>query len=319
MRCLFAHVLVVAVVATAMPARAAILDDVSGAAAAWSLRQLDDDYAGPAINVKRSSDAATMDIGFVGGELDTAALLSFVGSGTGYITTWYDQSGNGRDAIEGSDAQRPKIVIGGVIQQGFANNRIGLRYDGNDALTLVEGVLATNTTLMLSEISVAPASDNSLANRFFNYANDTSTRFSFGLDGGGEFGVLRTSGTFIDSGSGIFPPLHQDAYITVTNDFASPSGSQSYDADINGTNAFSVSGTTNLSDEDRFVIGAQTSDGTRGLNGFIQEVIIYDSVLSTSQLAQIHVDQSAYYIPEPGTFTLAALAAAGLITRRRRA
>ncbi|QNN24857.1 PEP-CTERM sorting domain-containing protein [Planctomycetales bacterium ZRK34] len=308
----------VGVFVVTLPVEAAILDDVTGAAAAWSLRQLDDDYAGPAINVKRTSDGATQDIGFVGGELDTAALLSFVGSSTGLVTTWYDQSGNGRDAIESSDTNRPRIVIDGVLQNGSANIRPGLRYLGNNCLTLLEGLLETNTTISLQEITVAPPSDNSLANRFWNYATSgNSSRFSFGIEADADFGVFRNSGSTVDADSGILLPLHQDIYTVVTNDFSGAGGTHNYDANVNGLDAFTITGTTNLIDDARFVIGAQTPDGDRSLNGYTQEVIIYTSVLNSSQLAMIQADQSAYYIPEPGTFTLVVLGAATLMTRRR--
>ena len=63
---------------------------------AFSLRKLLSSYNGKAIKVKRSSDGTSLDIGFVNNSLDLVALQNFVSSGTGYVTTWYDQSGNGR-------------------------------------------------------------------------------------------------------------------------------------------------------------------------------------------------------------------------------
>lgn len=57
-----------------------LLDSYSGAGVAFSLRKLKSDYAGSAIRVRRSSDNTEQDIGFVGNQLDTASLHSFVGS-----------------------------------------------------------------------------------------------------------------------------------------------------------------------------------------------------------------------------------------------
>jgi len=54
-----------------------LLNLYGGAAAAYSLRQLDYNYTGPAVTVRRDSDQATKDIGFVNGELDTASLEAF--------------------------------------------------------------------------------------------------------------------------------------------------------------------------------------------------------------------------------------------------
>ena len=58
-----------------------LLDTYSGAAAAYSLRKLRNDYTGSAITVRRSSDNTSTNIGFDGnGNLDTTALTTFVGS-----------------------------------------------------------------------------------------------------------------------------------------------------------------------------------------------------------------------------------------------
>ncbi len=56
-----------------------LLDTYTGAAVAYSLRQLRTAYTGAAIRVRRSSDNAEQDINFVGGDLDTQSLLDFVG------------------------------------------------------------------------------------------------------------------------------------------------------------------------------------------------------------------------------------------------
>jgi fibronectin-binding autotransporter adhesin len=87
------------------------LDAVSApAAGAWSLRKLRSAYSGPAVNIRRSSDDSTSDIGFTaGGDLDTASLTSFLGGSSGFVTRWYDQSGNGRDGVQLATNFQPQI------------------------------------------------------------------------------------------------------------------------------------------------------------------------------------------------------------------
>src|SRR5262245_14294566 len=63
----------------------------TAAKAGYSTRKLRSAYAGSALKVRRSSDDATQDIGFVSDQLDTATLASFVGANNGFINTWYDQ------------------------------------------------------------------------------------------------------------------------------------------------------------------------------------------------------------------------------------
>jgi hypothetical protein len=98
----------------------ALLDLYPNAAAAYSLRQLRAAYTGSAIRVRRSSDNTEQNIGFTAlGGLDTSALTSFCVSGNGFVTTWYDQSGNARNATQTTAANQPQIVSSGsVITEG---------------------------------------------------------------------------------------------------------------------------------------------------------------------------------------------------------
>jgi hypothetical protein len=92
-----------------------LLDLFPNAAAAYSLRKLRTAYTGNCIEIRRSSDNTLQNIGFVNNVLDTASLLSFVGAGNGFVRTWYDQSGNGRNAISITNNQQPRIVNNGII------------------------------------------------------------------------------------------------------------------------------------------------------------------------------------------------------------
>jgi len=95
-----------------------LLDIYPNAAAAYSLRKLTNAYTGSAIKVRRT-DLQELDIGFTStGDLDTAALLAFTGTGAldnGFVTTWYDQSGNGVNALQTSAISQPQIVISGSL------------------------------------------------------------------------------------------------------------------------------------------------------------------------------------------------------------
>jgi hypothetical protein len=95
-----------------------LLDDYPNAAVAYSLRKLRTAYTGSAIRVRRT-DLTESDIGFTStGELDTAALLAFTGTGAlnnGFVTTWYDQSGNGYNATQSNAINQPKIVSSGSV------------------------------------------------------------------------------------------------------------------------------------------------------------------------------------------------------------
>ena len=87
---------------------------------------------GPAINVRRSSDNTTQDIHFLStGALDTVSLLAFCGSGNGFVTIWYDQTGNGNHIANSTTTLQPQVVNAGVYS-GF------IVFDGvDDALVCV--------------------------------------------------------------------------------------------------------------------------------------------------------------------------------------
>ena len=79
------------------------LDPYPNADAVYCVYRLYSSYTGSLLRVRRSSDNTEQDIGYdSNGYLDTASLLAFVGANDGFVTTWYDQSGNSNDATQTS-------------------------------------------------------------------------------------------------------------------------------------------------------------------------------------------------------------------------
>ena len=93
-----------------------LLDTYSGATAAYSLRKLRTAYTGDAITVRRSSDNTSQNIGFdSNGNLDTTSMLSFVGAGNGFVSVWFDQSGNSNNQSSATLIRQPQIVNNGSL------------------------------------------------------------------------------------------------------------------------------------------------------------------------------------------------------------
>jgi hypothetical protein len=89
------------------------------AAAAYSVRQLSK-TAQYSMEVRRDWDNASSSFGFTSnGDLDTGSLLAFVtgsaGTGSGFVKTWYDQSGNNKHATQSVAALQPLILRSGSI------------------------------------------------------------------------------------------------------------------------------------------------------------------------------------------------------------
>jgi hypothetical protein len=100
--------------ATATPAFQGLLDLYPNAAAAYSLRKLRAAYTGSAVRIRRSSDNAESDIGFLNNEFDSAAAQTFCGAGNGFITTWYDQE-NSFNLTNSTASTQPQIVASGLV------------------------------------------------------------------------------------------------------------------------------------------------------------------------------------------------------------
>lgn len=116
------------------PVPLALLDAYGGAGAAYSVRKLSSSYTGAALRVRRSSDNTEQDIGFVGLDLDTTALTSFVGAGNGFVTKWYDQSGNNNHGLQSTAIQQPQIVFSGSIYT--INGKPSLKYIAGNTTSL---------------------------------------------------------------------------------------------------------------------------------------------------------------------------------------
>lgn len=106
-----------------------VLDSLSApSAAAYSLRKLRSAYSGDAIRVRRSSDNAEQDIGFVNNELDVTALTAFVGynnlllrseqfDGGVWESNGVNITANATTAPDGTlTADRVNLTAGGVVR-----------------------------------------------------------------------------------------------------------------------------------------------------------------------------------------------------------
>lgn len=115
--------------AAVAPSTSYLIDEVGvGAIYAISLRKLRAGYTGNCLEIRRESDNATTQIGFVDDFVDTAAIATFCGASKGRVRTWYDQSGLSYDFIQYTNANQPLIYDGsaeGIIVDGTGT--IGLR------------------------------------------------------------------------------------------------------------------------------------------------------------------------------------------------
>jgi len=125
-----------------------ILDETHNAGyttdAAYSLRKLRTEYTGNAIRVRRSQDDAEVDIGFDGdGLLDTAAIATHCADKNGFVTKWYDQSGNSRDAVQATSTKQPAIYEAGAHVKD-SGSRSFVKFDDTDDVLDIGDEIATD-------------------------------------------------------------------------------------------------------------------------------------------------------------------------------
>jgi len=116
------------------------LSSIADPAAAYSLRALGG--GDPMVaRVRRSSDDAEKD--FTASDISGGILVNWVGSGNdGFVTSWYDQSGNDNHATQGTAGSQPKIVDGGTLVSD------GIEFDGvDDFIYLSSSIALSNGTL----------------------------------------------------------------------------------------------------------------------------------------------------------------------------
>ncbi len=268
------------------------LDTLSvAAAAAYSLRRLWTGYTGPAIRVRRSNDNAEVNIGFTAaGGLDTAALLAHVGAGNGFVTTWYDQSGNGRNAVQATAAAQPRIVNAGVVEtQG---ERPIARFLGTQKL--VTSAFASGVS-QFHALIVARLDAVGSFPRFLSVLSDGNS-----LDFDNTFSVipfLMDAGSAALIGNWRFGP-RAIGTIALGTPFVGSSWFDAANANlaINGgainASAFAASA---LGSTVRLGVGGRVEESEAALHGAISEVVWFHSALPTTDRQALERNQGVYY------------------------
>ncbi len=250
---------------------------VGGAAAAYSLRDLNDRNGNnKVVEVRRSSDDT--DRIFLAKEVANGTLEAWVGAGNnGFVSKWYDQSGNGNDAEQATAGSQPKIVNSGalVVDNGIA----GLDFDGGDFLVAssVSGLESPfsifSTSVRDSNGYTASLSRSSAANRYF--------------------AVFESSGTSIavprNSTSGVTVAASVSGADRLT--FALTTGETSTSVGAKGGTVVTTTDDygndfTSSSSLDQIAIGVQRTVSPTGyFNGRIREIIFYTSDQSANRPA----------------------------------
>ena len=258
-----------------------LLDDYTGAAAGYSLRNLSSSWTtSDVVEVRRSSDNATS--GFTATEVSDGTMLAWVGTGgtdNGFVTTWYDQSGNTNNAVQATTTKQPKIVSAGAVV--VENSKPALSFDGGDYFQDTFAVGTTNTGFIVGKTQVGDAFLDDIAvvnGNNIRTLSATEVRYATNSGAGGSTLVHTVP-------SGTWNNQNLISYIS--------DGANSQVGVNDSATTGSVASPTNVTG---VTIGA-AQNGNAGVTGTMQEVIVYPSnqLANTFNIeANINTEYSIY-------------------------
>ena len=249
-----------------------LLNTYSGAAFAYSLRLLDANYSGPVVRVRRDGSSPD-EVDFKASEINT--LATWVGAGNnGFVSKWYDQSGNAEDLIQSADANQPKIVQGGNLLDG------GMRFDDNQFLeTTNTFTYGSGTTL---STFITNTSDGDESAYLLRFASD----YIIYNTGGGGRRVF--AGTNANAGN----VTGDEELWTIISELNTAGGTSNFYVDGTLASAADASiGTRTVSNR---VLNIGGSGASTHWNGTVNEVIVYTDDQSANRTA-IETDIIDYY------------------------
>ena len=264
----------------AAPAAGLLLDDYPNAAAAYSLRKLRTAYTGNCVQVRRSNDNTTLNIGFLGNYLDTAALKTFCGSNSCFVRTWYDQSTNARNVIQtADDTRQPRIVNAGVIER--RNGQCTVFFDGTNDQLRITGLSSINPPVTAFTVHTY---QNLGGSSDFPYVYDHGSDDFILDDNAGNGLVIR-----IFNGSALLSNIGSANVQYLTYALFNTTSS------VLAINTSTFTGSTGTRTGEAITLGGRGGGGAGTfLNGNIQEFVTYFSDQSANQ-ANIRANINSFY------------------------
>jgi hypothetical protein len=276
-----------------------LLDLYPNAAAAYSVRKLRAAYTGNAIRVRRSSDNTETDIGFTAlGNLDESALTTFCSGTNGFVTTWYDQSGNARNATQTTAANQPQIVSSGSVIN--VNGKPSLDYTSSITIGLATAASLSNSN-SLTMTTVAK-----INNPLVSY------KYAWAIGATGATGYA----TFVPIAGTSFQDWITNDLLFWGNGFSSSSSPRIISQGLQYTSGnqylnFGVLGTTNVFNINNSTITTRvnttancsysgvialgnSNSPTESLLGNLQEVVFWQNDLSANR-SGINSNTNTYY------------------------
>jgi hypothetical protein len=262
--------------------------DVQNGSALFGLSLLRSAYAGQCLKVRRSSDNAEQDVGFASTfVLDTASMLSFCGAGNGFIKTWYDQSGNGRNYSQATAGSQPQIVTSGALTATIGGNP-ALTFSGGTHLVggTATGYCGNTEFTVFTVLDVTSITGSSGTTSFYN--NDDV----WGDTGGWIAGTVRKSSNNFQAGCNNDAAEQTISTATSYVAVAQHTGGKCYTYINSQTSGANKTVTNSSMSSSVMRIG---SGFGASFNGHIAACVFYSASVSAGNLNSIGAALASYY------------------------
>ena len=274
-----------------------LLDTYPNAHRAYSVRKLRTDYSGYAMKVRESGSSYTADVAFDDDGFVSASSLvanksnvlaggptlgEFIGgSNDGYVHTWYDQSGEGVNAVDAGIVEswtayptnQPKIYTSGSLVTDVTSGtaRAALLFDSSDKLNIVNTGLSLGSTSVFTTYRHTDSGNNAP----WSLVYDGSPRYFF------PYQVSQNLNFYYDAAVATLQDLDDDSDGNITDkrrlySFLSSTSAQTMIINGVSTSDASPSGSTTALGGSVLYTGIGYTFAT-GLTGKMQEFIVYDS------------------------------------------
>lgn len=278
---------------SATPATPLLLDLYPNSTAAYSLRKLTNAYGGAAIRVRRSSDNAESDIGFVANVLDTASLLSFCSATDGFVVKWYSQVGGSTyDVLQTTALKQPKIVASGVLNTLNLLASCNFISASSTGLCTSAGVSVQNGEFLACAVGLvtptAPANCSILDQDDLVLANGRVAQYMYRATSAVRNLFFNTAGSFTTVSGPTVSTNTQYVFKTSKVGTQLRSGLNS---GANNTATYSGTPRTTLV---RLGLGSSNNNGNDFLDGQIQEVVMFSGDNSSNEVNIVN-NIKAYY------------------------
>ncbi|AYN57818.1 tail protein [Arthrobacter phage Eileen] len=260
---------------------------------AWGTRKLVSGYSGALLRVRRSSDSTEQDIGQTAvGDLDTAALTTFVGANSAYVSKWYNQgtAGAAGDMAQATTTKQPRIVNVGTVD--VKNGKPSAYFDGTKVLShstpaiLAAGVgsiLHVASTRQANTMVFSEATTSQTTSRWVPEFSNSSLFKSFTMGNEANGSSTITGSTVVADDDA----LHQgDTVDTGTVATIRTNGA------VSATGAIAHTGTYTPT---KVNMGAWLDTPTFGHVGYITEIAVWASALSSTARDNGAANQKAFY------------------------